>query len=148
MGNKSRFTILIACCFFIIVGWFFLQNKVLDKAVIRINNTELDVEIADTALKRKKGLSGRESILDNSGMLFIFNKSGLHAFWMINMKFPIDIIWIDEDLKVVGVEENIPPKSFPKIFRPNQPSQYVVEMNAGWVDKHNIKQGDIFSFEN
>lgn len=135
------------------INIFTSKDKVLDqpifpRKIVKINDIELEVELANTPYRRRKGLSGREGLLENSGMLFEFPKSGFHAFWMINMKFPLDIIWIDEYLKITGVEKNISPKSFPKTFRPHWPTKYILEVNAGWTDKYFIKPGDVFSFEN
>lgn len=159
---EYKFLFIIFLIFFIpAIAWFFFWNKVsisnsankgdsqysLEKKIANINNIEIEIELADTPFKRGKGLSGRQSIPDNFGMFFVFEKPGFYSFWMINMKFPIDIIWIDKNLEIVGFEKNVLPKSFPKIFRPNMESQYVLEVNAGWVDKYNIKKGDNFSFE-
>lgn len=65
---------------------------------------------------------------------------------MKSMKFPIDIIWFSSDKKVVGIAENARPESFPEIFRPAEPARYVLEVNAGYVKKSNIKIGDQTEF--
>jgi len=64
-------------------------------------------EIADTLGERERGLSGKQSLGDDKGMLFIFEEETLPGFWMKDMKFPIDILWIDENKKIVGIEKNM-----------------------------------------
>ncbi len=119
-------------------------------ANLRINNTTLKVEVADTATKRSKGLGGRDSFAENEGMLFVFDRTDKYPFWMKGLKFPLDFVWI-KDEQVVDILENIPPPS------PGQPDdslpiyssrvevEKVLEMNAGSVRRFNIKVGDTVS---
>lgn len=142
----------------ILVILFFLKNKIsiLDQEntgrsqfiFAKVNDINLTLEVADTFIKRAKGLSGREGISDDQGMLFVFKKPDLHSFWMKGMKFSIDIVWIDENLKIVEISKNVSPESFAKTFRPTKSVQYVLEIKAGWVDEHSIKEGDGLSFIN
>jgi uncharacterized membrane protein (UPF0127 family) len=74
-----------------------------------IAGVRLSVEVADTPAERGRGLSGREMLPENSGMLFVFDTPGRYGFWMYGMKFPLDIIWIDESLRVVYFVENAQP---------------------------------------
>ena len=78
-------------------------------------------------------------------MLFYFDSPGKYGFWMKDMKFDIDIIWIDMDQKVVGMAENVAVNSYPKIFYPPSDVKYVLEVPSGFTVEHNIKIGDIFS---
>ncbi len=114
---------------------------------ITVGNKKLNVMIADNAFLREKGLSGRDYLLDNQGMLFVFQKPGKYYFWMKGMKFPIDIIWFDKDKKIVDLKQNIK-KDYKKLLKPNQKVKYVLETNKGWLDKNNIKVGDQFKFLN
>lgn len=108
---------------------------------IHIGGHELLVDVADTNEERMKGLSGRERLGENQGLLFIFDVSDLYGIWMKNMKFPIDILWVDEKFQVVDTRENVLPESFPEIFYPISPAKYVIEVPAGWVEKSGIKNG-------
>lgn len=112
------------------------------KAQLKINQTVLRVELADTPTKRAKGLSQREGMVENQGMLFIFEQPGRHSFWMKGMNFPLDIIWFNEEDGIVDIVKDIQPDSFPQTFKPRVPSQYVLEVNAGFVEKNQIKIGD------
>ena len=75
-------------------------------------------------------------------MLFIFNSADNYGFWMKDMIFPIDIIWIGENKKIVYIEKNVLPESYPKNFSPNVKAMYVLEVLSGFSEKHNIKIGD------
>ncbi|MBL7142014.1 DUF192 domain-containing protein [Patescibacteria group bacterium] len=143
--------------FFILLGsLFFLKDKISifnqeakggsQLFLLKINDLELMVETADTPSKRIKGLSGRKEMPDNQGMLFVFKKPGRYPFWMEGMRFPIDIIWVNEDLEIIEIDKNLQPELFLKVYRPSRPAQYVLEVNAGFVDKHKIETGGRLSF--
>ena len=121
-------------------GWLVFQ---LPTPTIQIGDTRVKVEVADTDIKREKGLSGRESLAENEGMLFVFKEPGTYGFWMKDMNFAIDILWIDKDKRVVEIMQNVAPDTFPETFYPKEPIQYVLETNAGWTNKHDIIPGDI-----
>lgn len=103
---------------------------------------DIVVEIARSPAKRRCGLSGRRELHDGHGMLFIFEKPELHGIWMKDMDFPIDILWLDRDMRVVDAARNADPESFPKIFRPREPALYVLEVPAGFVEKYGIEIGE------
>ena len=119
---------------------------------LTINSTVVNVDVADTPEKRKQGLSGRESLASDSGMLFIFDKPTKAGFWMKVMKIAIDLIYIN-DKKVVDIIKNAtPPAPGQKdedlpIYVPNQEINMVLEINAGFVDSHNIKVGDMIEIQ-
>ncbi len=112
------------------------------KKQITIGNTAVFADIADTPSKRTQGLSGRKELSQSGGMLFIFDYPTIPKFWMKDMLFPIDIIWIGENKHVVSVSENLPPDSYPEVFSPQGPIKYVLEVSAGFALKNNIKNGD------
>lgn len=96
----------------------------------------------DTATGRQNGLSHRRPLSSDEGMLFVFEKEGFYGFWMKDMLFSIDIIWIDANLKIVHIENNVSPQTYPKVFRPTSKSLYVLEILAGQSEISNIKIGD------
>lgn len=110
-----------------------------------INKQTFKLYIAATEQEKQIGLSNRKNLPQDYGMLFPFEKDGYHAFWMKNMKFPIDIIYI-RDNKVIEVLEKVQPPSSPdvnpQILRPKELANTVLEINAGLAKKHNIKKGD------
>lgn len=87
------------------------------------------------------GLSDRPILAENSGLFFIFPYSDTHGIWMKEMNFPIDIIWLDENYQIVAVKENAAPDSYPEVFKPTTPALYVLEVPAGFVQKHKISVG-------
>lgn len=89
------------------------------------------VEIADSEEERTQGLSGREALSPYTGKLFIFEHTGMYGFWMKDMRFPIDIVWIDESFRVVAITPSVSPDTFPDVFYPPTPIQFVLEINAG-----------------
>lgn len=119
---------------------------------LEINGAKLNVEIADTQEKRSKGLSGRESLATDSGMLFIFPKASRYSFWMKGLSFPLDFVWIKGD-KVISVLQNVPPSasgqpdsSLP-VYEPNIDVDKVLEVNAGVIQRLNIKVGDAIKIQ-
>ncbi|MDX1535781.1 MAG: DUF192 domain-containing protein, partial [Candidatus Spechtbacterales bacterium] len=72
----------------------------------------------------------------------VFNRPGTYSFWMKEMNFPIDIIWIGEDMRVVDITKNAKPESYPKRFSPSVLAQYVLEVVAGFSDEHGVEIGD------
>lgn len=138
-------------------GFFALQNEEYAKEEVsetekitagaflyslKINGAILNIEIADTLKKKEQEFSGRESLPENRGMLFPFEKEDYYSFWMKDMNFPIDIIWIGKDLKIVDIAENVSPKTYPKNFKPSRPAKYAIETSAYWTRNNNIKIGD------
>lgn len=111
--------------------------------------TKVQAEYANTLRKQLRGLSGRASLGQDAGMFYSFQKPDFYTFWMRDMKFPIDIIWIGSDSRIVDITKNISPNSFPKTFTSQDKAQYVVEVNAGYADAHGITIGatvDLSSF--
>lgn len=104
------------------------------------------VEVVNSKWEMVQGLSGRNSLSDSEGMLFAFDKPGKYGFWMKNMQFPIDIIWISENLTIIWIEKSVSPDTYPKSFVPESPAKYVLEISAGQVESNNIKIGDFIQF--
>jgi uncharacterized membrane protein (UPF0127 family) len=138
--------------FIIALGaWWYLffgrANSPLVNGQLSINNATFDIEIASTTLEQTRGLSFRPSLGANDGMLFIFGAGGVQSFWMKDMNFPLDMIWIS-GTTVVGFAQNVPAPasstalwSLPVYTSPNNTDK-VLEVNAGTVAKYNIRVGD------
>jgi len=114
---------------------------------IFIAGKKLSVELATTQAQREKGLSGRESLCRGCGLLFVFDQPGIYSFWMRRMYFDIDILWLagDEIVDITYGAKAPSAKEFdrPKIFYQGKvPIDRVLEVNAGWAEKNNIKIGD------
>ncbi|MEI8130305.1 MAG: DUF192 domain-containing protein [bacterium] len=113
---------------------------------LRIGKTDLHVAVADTDALRTLGLSFSKPLGLDEGMIFEFPNPMPVSFWMKDMRYPLDIIWISTDKKVVGYVENFQPNSYPKTVSPKVLVQYVLEVPAGFVHKNGITFGSIVSF--
>ncbi len=133
-------------------GYKIISLKIKSAKSAGINNAtssgvELKTEIADTQALKNLGLSGRNSIDEDRAMLFVFNDSGYYGFWMKDMKFAIDIIWIDENKKIVHIAPNVAPDTYPESFQSKGLAKYVLEVQAGLTKSKNIKVGDSVEFD-
>lgn len=97
------------------------------------------VEVVQDEIKLARGLGGRKGLCRECGMLFLFGQKGHHAFWMKDMRFPLDIFWIS-DGRVVGLRKNVTPAQ-QEALRPEIEAQAVLELNAGSADSYGIKEG-------
>ena len=100
----------------------------------------VNVEIADNPQAWSKGLMFRKELGEDEGMLFIFPRQQQQFFWMKNTYIPLDMIFMDKDLKVVGIIENVEPMTTDLRYV-DQPSKFVLEVNGGWVAKHGLAVG-------
>ena len=127
--------------------YFNSLEAVKNKAEIKIDNQIIIAEVAHDEESRTKGLSGRESLNINEGMFFVFEEPGIYPFWMKGMKFPIDMVWIDSDNKIVNINENVPPEigvadENLAQYKSDGPIKRVLELHAGRVRLLNAKIGD------
>lgn len=127
-------------------------TKQKDFTEVTIGNLSVNAKIASRASERKKGLSELESLPLGEGMLFIFETSGTYSFWMKDVRFAIDIIWLDENGRVVDIAANVAPEPGRDddeltLYRPRSEALYVLEVNAGLSTLSGIQIGDTASFE-
>ncbi len=127
----------------------FSQNstKSLAPSTVKIKNLVIHVDLAVTQDQQEKGLSIKNNMTDNEGMLFPFKTPGDYSFWMKDMKFPLDILWINSSNQIHHIEKNLQPCTF-ILFCPSvspgthSNSIYVLEVNSGYTTKHNVNVGD------
>lgn len=111
------------------------------------DGTLVTTGLAQTAEEQRKGLSGRESLAQNEGLLFLYDVPQEPSFWMKDMLISIDILWINDET-VVGFEENAQPQEPPRtIYTPKTDVDKVLEVPAGFVSTHQIKVGDMLDIE-
>jgi uncharacterized membrane protein (UPF0127 family) len=101
---------------------------------------EVEVEIAESERTRERGLMYRKAMDDTRGMIFTFQERTNHTFWMHNTCIPLDMLFIDGDGTIVGIEENTPTMN-DSTFQVGCPSKYVLEVNAGWTRRNGVKAG-------
>lgn len=119
-----------------------------DDRAVQVNGQTFNTEVPNNQTEFDKGLGDRPCILPNQAMLFPFKQPGQYAFWMKDMKFPIDIIWIGPDHKIVAMEINEQPSTYPDKFvnQKDRPAQYVLETQANRSKELNIGLGTVVYF--
>jgi hypothetical protein len=149
----KKILLVFAILLIIIVGLRFTQSNLGSSRVslfrksptITINNQVFKVATATTSKDQQIGLSETKSLPQDQGMIFLFKSPGFYSFWMKNMKFPIDIIYIDNNTIITIVNSAPIPKNPSDnltIYTPSKLSDKVLEINAGLSKKYNFKNGD------
>lgn len=117
---------------------------------IKIDNQVLQVQIADTEPSRVRGLMFQDELPYNQGMFFVFEKPGTYSMWMLNMQFPLDLIWFDSEGKIVHIEKNVPPcksaletATCSGINSGTNQALYILEVTSGFVDKFGITENSV-----
>ncbi len=110
---------------------------------ILVGDQNIKVFVAGTPSEQARGLSGVPVLVENTGMMFIFSESRIPEFWMKDMQFALDMIWIDETLTIVDIHQNVTPDTYPKTFSPVQPVSAVIEVTAGVIEKLGVGVGDV-----
>lgn len=146
---------LLLSIFFVAIGlivvcsvWLMLHvvRHPNEKYLVAPNGITYTLQVASTPQALTKGLGGRASMPKHAGMIFIFAQPAIQCFWMKDMHFPLDMIWLNGHKQVVAVKEDVSPKTYPKMFCPAQFAQYVIELNAGQVKAAAIHTGQTLSF--
>lgn len=121
-----------------------LESVEFPRGTIMIDDTVLEVQVADTEPRRVRGLMFQDKLPYDQGMIFVFNEPGIYSLWMLNMQFSLDMLWFDENGKIVHIEENIPPcKTATEIMAcqsitPNGEALYILEVTSGFVKEFNL----------
>jgi hypothetical protein len=157
MKNKAVVGVIIALLFMISIFFALrsvsslITNVEVGKKTIMVGDDIFSVDISDSDKEKEKGLSGRNNLAENSGMIFVYDSPRIPVFWMKGMNFPIDIIWISNG-KVIGAEMNIPieknvPEAKMKRYSPPGFVDMALELSAGTVSRLMISIGEDVSVE-
>lgn len=138
--------------FFVILILVITLSKTssVTKTKVTISNKTFNVFVAKSDIEKQIGLSSKKEISENQGMLFLFDKPDFYAFWMKEMKFPIDIVYIENN-KVTSIISNVKPPTNPgnlPIYKPQKKADMVIEINAGLATKYNFHEGSSVKIEN
>ena len=123
--------------------FFYRTNSIVSESatVGEFGGVSLRIDVASTSEAQTRGLSGRTRIPGDYGMFFVFQKDGMHGFWMKDMLVPIDIFWLDDKGQVISIAEEVATSSYPNVFYPSAPARYVLETAAGFARTHSIATG-------
>jgi len=130
----------------LLIGYYiYMQPRT---ATIEFAGVRLTVELATTPAAQEQGLSGRDSMPADHGMLFVFNQEAQWGFWMHEMRFPLDIIWFNAQRQVVFMEQDLSPctPTACPVYSPSVNALYVLEVNAGFVRANGVGLGESFTF--
>lgn len=140
--RSKRIALLSVVCVVALGAFVFFGRNVVapaSRATVTLGGTTFAVTVAQTPMEQARGLSGRESLGKNEGMLFVFPKPTLPTFWMKDMRFPIDIVWIASGT-VIGIEKNVDPQigvseEELRLYTPPAPVESVFEIAAGEAER-------------
>jgi uncharacterized protein len=142
---------------FVVVGFVVAAVAVLAWGVVmqpsrgtpvRVGETVFHARVAHTESEREEGLSGSSPLGDEDAMLFVFPSDGKWGIWMKDMNYPIDILWLDSDKRVVHIVRDAQPSSYPEVtYMPDKPARYVLETKSGTVEHKRITIGTRVEFD-
>jgi uncharacterized membrane protein (UPF0127 family) len=122
------------------------QTENVDAAVLQSGGRRYMLSLASTQREQQLGLGGRKLLPQDQGMLFIFGQPSVQCFWMKDMHFPIDMIWVSASRRVEYIKANVSPSSYPNTFCPNAQAKYVIELNAGQAKQAHLHPRQPLSF--
>jgi len=126
-----------------------LSSRGWNSTHVKISNVTILTWIADDDEKRELGLMYVRKLDENEGMIFIFEDEGIYAFWMKNTYLPLDIIFVDKNMKIVDMQSMEPCNgSECRLYYPSEKIKYAIEVNSGFCNKNRIKIGDEIWIEN
>ncbi|HEX6415976.1 MAG TPA: DUF192 domain-containing protein [Candidatus Saccharimonadales bacterium] len=140
--RKEALTWVLVTFALVLVGaaaFYVLWPQLQPHATVRIGDGVFKTRVATTEEARVQGLSGTTKLAEDRAFLMVFDHEGEWSVWMKDMKYPIDIVWLSHDKKVVHIVKNAPPESYPyEKFTPKKAAKYVLELPAGTVDGKSI----------
>jgi uncharacterized membrane protein (UPF0127 family) len=131
----AKNTLLTGCCVVLLAAaCLMIYERTNNRAICQHLDTGSRcwrIETATTNQEQDRGLGGRSHLDQDQAMIFLFEQAGSHGFWMKDMHFPIDIIWLDDKKSIVHIEKSVSPDSYPTVFSSPTPARYVIEVAAG-----------------
>lgn len=144
----SWIAIILALLMVGMAAFYTLWPQLRPHVTVHIGDGVFNTQVAKTPSEREKGLSGTRNLRTDQAMLIVFDYDDKWSIWMKDMNYPIDIVWLDKDKKVVYIVKNAPPESYPdERFTPKQEARYVLELPAGTTSKKAIKIGTEAKFD-
>ena len=150
MNRKTLITIIIKIPFIVFLFHIksaYTETILSNKLPVMIKGNEIFVEVADSEEERKRGLMWRKKLNNNAGMLFVFKDSSIRYFWMKNTFIRLDMAFVDTNMVIRTIRTTAKTNDSTTIYSSFVPVQYVLEVNAGWFEQHNIEPGDTITFD-
>ena len=147
--KKSKYVLIVVLVFLMGIFYFFNSVELYDRREVCFSSNCVEIKIADSPSERERGLMFVSSLDEDDGMLFVFEESGEHGFWMKNTLIPLDIIWVNENFEVVDIKTAEPCEEEPcEVYIPIEKAKYVLEVNSDWVEKNGVKVGNFVEIVN
>lgn len=145
--EENRFFIVVLVA--VILGLYYFGGPALSPVRVCFDRQCFLAEVADDFLERQTGLAGRNFLAVNKGMLFVFGQAEGQAMWMKKMKLPLDMVFLDQERRVIRLVENVQPcqESRCSLIKINKPFFYVLEINAGQIRATNLGLGQEMRLE-
>ncbi len=140
-SNMAKICLLVFVPLFLASAWSARIEAPASPAAI-INGHKFNIEVARTTEERARGLGGRDSLPPENGMLFVFEKAGKHCFWMLDTRISLDMLWFDENDKLIHIERQVSPDSYPQQFCPPGNARNVLELKSGMADFIKAENGN------
>jgi uncharacterized membrane protein (UPF0127 family) len=129
-------TLILSAAFMVIWG----QARTLRHTpFLLLNGHSVQIEIFDTPELRTRGLSGRSHLQPDTGALFTYEKPDFHGIWMKEMRFAIDVLWLDSTGKIIHMVDDMQPESYPQA----EPARYILELPASAIGSYELTLGDL-----
>ena len=154
--SQALIPIIIAAVIIGVIGLYTipsdtkLESVEFPRGTIKVDDITLEVQIADTEPRRTRGLMFQDELPLDQGMIFVFEEPGRYSLWMLNVQFPLDMIWFDEDGNVTHIEEDVPPcntvveiSSSCATFVSDTDAKYILEATAGFVKANAINHDSV-----
>ncbi|HXH27304.1 MAG TPA: DUF192 domain-containing protein [Candidatus Acidoferrum sp.] len=131
---------VLACAFLL------LRPSAASTLPVTLGDATITVWLAKTPSEQAKGLGDTNQLADGRGMLFVMPGASRWGFWMKDMRYGLDIVWLNAGKQVIYIAASIAPSTYPKVFAPAMPASYVIELPAGYAQKHGIVPGTHANF--
>jgi uncharacterized protein len=128
-----------------VITWILYKMAKFKSRNISFKGRRLRLYVADNFAAQAVGLMYRKSLEKDAGMLFVFGKDDKWGIWMPNMKFSIDIVWIDANGRIVDIKKNAPPSKsifVSEVYKPKEAARYVLELNEGYSSRYGMRVGE------
>lgn len=146
--ENTKSALVLVAALLLLAAYVFWPASAHIPHTVQFGGVSLTIDIATTTAAQELGLGGREKIASDYGLLFVFQKPDYYGFWMKDMRFPIDIFWLNAQGQVVTIARGVATSTYPDVFYPTAPAVYVLETISGFAEAHSIATGTPLELKN